>query len=170
MGLNMQSRERISGATDAQKFLLEYWHSKMSDGKRVERARICPGELRLYLANISLVHLDEDGNARFRLAGSRLRDVVGIEARGRLVSEIPDLLEEAWVDGLEYTLETARPVGGVSRRKTDSHAWLRLPLRDQFGKLSIVLCHDELVSGCIVTGLGGVSNHLIKQYGSRAAA
>ncbi|MEE9381499.1 MAG: PAS domain-containing protein [Hyphomonadaceae bacterium] len=166
----MHSRERISGATEAQQNLLEYWQSKRREQSSVARADICPGELRLYLANISLVHVDRRGEARFRLAGSRLRDILGVEARGRQVSDIPNLLDEAWVDGLHYVLETGKPAGGINQHGEDAHAWLRLPLHDSEGRLCIVLCHDELTSGCDTGRISHTSEASIRQFLPREAA
>lgn len=81
------------------------------------------------LAYISLLGC-EDGEFRFRLAGTGLQQVFGGEARGKSISEI-----DAWRGGLMWTELAARsmlratPVSGMSKLSDGSiHFWLRLPL------------------------------------------
>ncbi len=135
------------------------------------RASICPGTLRLQLANISLVQIEEDGGEpRFRLAGSGLRDILGIEARGRHLSDVPDLPREPWVDGIGYVLASGKPAGGTIRQENNWHSWLRLPLHNDNGQLRIVMCHDELIDPTHVKRDRGVIHGSIHHGSTRLAA
>ena len=83
---------------------------------------------------------------------------------------MPNLLEEAWADGLAYVLETTRPAGGISKHGNAMHAWLRLPLYDQAEQLTTILCHDELVMGGIITNISSEMSLPIHRLGVRVAA
>ena len=156
--------------TEAQTRLLAYWRSLRDSQGRVMRASLCPGQLRRYLANISLVAVGPDGKARFRLAGSALRDIFGIEARGRYVSEVSGLSAEAWVDGLAYVCETARPACGISTHDDVRYAWLRLPVYDHTARLNLVCCHDELLVDALSAPAEPHIPALMHQAGLRKAA
>ena len=103
------------------------------------------GALRSALACISVVEVDESGESRFRIAGSRLREIFGMEVRGMRVAEIAGAHGECYVLGLSAALERGEPVGGVIEIGGRIHAWLRLPLAGEDGQLNQVLCHDELL-------------------------
>jgi hypothetical protein len=42
-------------------------------------------------------------------------------------------------------VERGLPVGGVIETGGRLHAWLRLPVADDYGTLTMVICHDELI-------------------------
>ncbi len=151
----------FKGVTPAQRDLIAYWRGLQSVTGRVERSAIDPGEFRSVLASISLVEVEGNGDCRFRIAGSRLRQIFGAEARGQLVSEIAGRHGDAYALGLSAALERAAPVGGVIKDDGQLHAWLRLPLLDSSGRMTQVLCLDELVSGrrAISDTLGAQDSH-----------
>ena len=142
----MSDRLSEIALTDAQGELLDYWRCRQRACGCAPRAAINPGELRGLLANISVVELSHDGSARFRLAGSKLRDIVGGEARGRSVSDMQGGDLEPWCDALLTLLDTRAPVSGVTERAEQLHIWLRLPLLDRAGNLTQIMCHDELIN------------------------
>ena len=56
---------------------------------------------------------------------------------------IDETISEAGSQSLELALETARPVSGNRRVGARFHCWLRLPLIDETGEPTLVLCIDE---------------------------
>jgi hypothetical protein len=147
----MRQQNVFSGVTDAHEVLIRHWQSRRDGEGRVSRDNIDPGALRsapgsiLSLACISIVEVDETGESRFRIAGSRLREIFGMEVRGMRVAEIAGAHGECYVLGLSAALERGEPVGGVIEIGGRIHAWLRLPLAGEDGQLNQVLCHDELL-------------------------
>ena len=151
----MTKQNVFGGVTAVQRSLVDYWcRLRESDGI-VRRESIDPGHLRSMLASISIVEFDESGAGRFRIAGSRLRDLLGFEARGRLVGEVAGPQAETYSLGLSAAIERQAPVGGVIERGGPAHAWLRLPLAGSDGRVSQVLCHDELVASRFLLGQAG---------------
>ena len=135
----------FAGFTPSQIELLEHWESCRYGLCLPKREDLDPGAIRAHLASISIVEIEAQGQVRFRLAGSGLRDILGREMRGRCVGELDKTVSEMWSLGLSTALENLRPVGGLIERELDAHAWLRLPLYSaRTGTL--ILCHDTLVS------------------------
>ena len=136
----------FQGVTAPQKDLVAYWCSLQEADGKVRRGRVNPGQFCAMLANISIVEFDPNGTGRFRIAGERLRDVLGVEARGRAIEDVLGTLGETYALGLCAALERGRPVGGMIEKGAQYHAWLRLPLVGKDGRMTQVLCHDELIS------------------------
>lgn len=129
-----------------QEKLLDYWFSHVDPSGCAPRSSINPGEVCRLLSNISIVELSNSGHSTFRLAGSMLREIVGVEARGRSVSSVQGGELEPWCDAILSVLDTRAPVAGQTNREDGSvHLWLRLPLLDRNGELTLVLCHDEII-------------------------
>lgn len=143
-------RSQFSGVTEAQSELIAFWARLSEDGPLgcPRREDFNPCALRAHLANISLLDVSNGNEAVFRLAGSRLRDLLGSEMRGRPVSELPGDLADIWALGLESVVERRRPIGGLIEGADTGgcHAWLRMPLVDRSGRITLVLCHDELLT------------------------
>lgn len=108
------------------------------------RDDIDPGVLRSHLAAISIIEIEADGVARFRIAGSEVRSVFGQEMRGRRLDEFRNEAADMWSLGLTAVLERRAPVGGIIQRADDRHAWLRLPLASRRGDC-LILCHDMIM-------------------------
>lgn len=142
----MRQQNVFAGMTPAQQALIRHWKSLRTSGGYVPRDSIDPGALRSMLACISIVAMDEQGEGRFRIAGSRLCEIFGMEVRGRTVAEIAGTHGECYALGLSAAVERGVPVGGVIENAGRLHAWLRLPLMGEDGQLSQVLCHDELLT------------------------
>lgn len=133
--------------SDTQEKLLDYWHSHIGPCGCAPRSAINPGKVRGLLSNISIVELSQSGHSTFRLAGSKLREIVGVEARGRSVSSIQGGELEPWCDAILSVLDSRAPVSGQTIREDGLvHMWLRLPLLDRDGNLTQVMCHDQLIS------------------------
>lgn len=142
----MTKQNVFKGVTAVQRSLVDYWCLLRESGDVPSRESIDPGHLRSVLASISIVEFDESGAGRFRIAGSRLRDLLGFEARGRSVEEVAGTAAETFALGLSAAIERAMPVGGVIESGEQLHAWLRLPLAGPDGRISQVLCHDEVLA------------------------
>lgn len=143
------SERHFRGITGVQEQLISYWY-----GLAARRGQGCPqrsdlsvGVLRTQLAHLSMLEIDTAGTRRFRIVGSRLRDILGMDARGKSLKALPSRFAEMWALGLDVALERRAPVGGLVSAGTEGkqHAWLRLPVEDAGGRLSLVLCHDQLL-------------------------
>ncbi len=134
----------FGGFTSSQRELVQHWESCRRGLLLPTRENLDPGAIRAHLASVSIVEIEPLGHVRFRLAGSGLRDILGREMRGRLVSELGKTESEMWSLGLANALDQLRPVGGLIEREHDCHAWLRLPLHSPRSR-ALLLCHDTLV-------------------------
>lgn len=142
----MSNQSNYAGITEAQRLLIAHWHELRAADGRVAREAIDPGTILSTLACLSIVEMDAAGEGRFRIAGSRLRDLFGMDIRGRRVAEIAGTHGECYALGLTAALERGEPVGGIMEQGGRLHAWLRLPLTDDSGNLTQVLCHDEFLA------------------------
>ncbi len=154
----MFQHEIFSGITPAQQLLVRYWKALRDRDGLVRRDLIDPGAVRSMLACISVVEFDDAGEGRFRIAGSRLRDIFGMEVRGMKVDEIAGSHGDCYSLGLSAAVERGQPVGGVIRNGSRAHCWLRLPLGGECGRLNQVLCHDELLSRSATQPHGPATN------------
>lgn len=135
----------FEGITESQKSLVAYWQDLRDTCGNVQRRSINPGQFKSQLASISIIEFRPGEAGRFRIAGSRLREIFGMEVRGLDVSDVHGSVGEAYALGLSAVRERGVPVGGVIETGKGLHAWLRLPLVDAYGMISQVLCHDELI-------------------------
>lgn len=130
-------KNSLNTLTPAQAALTAYWARAAGESLAPRRADLNAGELRRFLGALSIVAFRPDGRAEPRLIGSQTRDLFGLK-------EGP--LSKAWAEPARRALASGGPVHGSIRRGDQRHAWLRLPLFDEAGALSLALCHDELVS------------------------
>ena len=142
---DMTARAGFRGLNAAQREIVSHWHSVKGSRAVPGKGDIDPGVLRSHLASISIMEVDYRGAARFRIAGSGLRRILGGEMRGRLLSELEREKADMWSLGLMAAVDRMEPVGGIINREKDRHAWLRLPLGGT-GSESLVLCHDVLLA------------------------
>ena len=63
----------------------------------------------------------------------------------RRIAEIAGAHGECYALGLTSAVQRGLPVGGVIETGGRLHAWLRLPVADDLGDLTMVICHDELI-------------------------
>lgn len=136
----------FQGLTPTQAEIIQYWSSLRQSCGRVPRSLINPGRLRAHLSGTSVIELSGE-TARVRLAGSKLRDIVGFEMRGRNLLDIDSPVVDSLALGLGMAIERAEPIGGrIEQSDGRTHVWLRLPMADRAGNLTLVLCHDEIIS------------------------
>ena len=166
----MRQQTIFAGVTPAQQILIRYWRARRNAHGAVPRECIDPGALRSMLASISIVAMDEQGEGRFRIAGSRLREIFGTEVRGRPVAEIAGAHGECYALGLAGAIDRGEPVGGLIESGGRVHAWLRLPLAGEDGRLSQVLCHDELLTASDLRRNAPASEGLVQHPRPRFAA
>ena len=142
----MKSRSRFNCLTSAQNDIISHWQAAKGARELPRRSDIDPGRLRAHLSSISMVELDAKGDAWFRLVGSRLQAYLGPNAGGRNLREFGSVATSMWSLGLTAAAEHGRPTGGVVNRKTDRHAWLRLPLATGHSDRALILCHDVVLA------------------------
>ena len=159
---------RFSGITPAQAELVAHWQTHCEAGLLPTRDRLDPGKFKAHLSAISIVEVAASGQTKFRLVGSGLRQIIGQEMRGRYLSELDQTRFEMWSLGLTRALEEQQPIGGVITQETESHAWLRLPLRCERNG-ALVMCHDALIPSIRLKRDSG-NNSYTQQVTSRTLA
>lgn len=149
-----------------QQELFDYWRSKSADGLYPTRADIQPSELRRMLPSLSLIDVIEGPPARLRmrLAGTRLRDYLGVEITGRHLDEF-DLGDQTdyWDAAYREVIRVGRPAQGVIplvpwNQPNVFQFWLRLPLVDAEGRISMILGHDAFLQSEKAHALAGKAN------------
>lgn len=128
--------------TRTQRDILAYWVSLSIDGDLPSRRQVNPARLGTALAHTSLVQRNGD-EFRYRLTGSRVKGLFGCNQDKSPLAVIDETIAEAGSASLGLALETRRPVSGSRRVGARWHSWLRLPLLDEAGEPSLVLCVDE---------------------------
>ncbi len=141
--------------------LFDYWASKSSETAFPRRADIHPAELRALLPCLSLMDVTEYAplQLRVRLAGTRLRDYLGVEITGRTLDEL-DLRDQRdyWETAYREVVEYRRPAQGVVplmpwQRAGVFQFWLRLPLVNEDGRIVMVLGHDAFMQSTKASAL-----------------
>ncbi len=136
-----------------QQELFDYWRSKCRDGRFPGRSDIQPAELKALLPCLSLLDIVDEGSLRLRvrLAGTRLRDYLGVEITGHYLDEY-DLGDQSgyWDAAYREVIAAGRPAQGVVpltpwRQPHIFQFWLRLPLVDAEGRIVMVLGHDAFL-------------------------
>ena len=166
----MKNQHGFAGATPAQQALAGYWHERKAALGEVRRGDIDPGALRAFLSSISILDVNNAADPVFRIAGTALRDILGMEARGRSLSELPKDVADSWSLGLDAARNRRGPVGGIMRQAARDHAWLRLPLLGSAGTDQQILCHDQLVSIGETADMPQPNPQLVLWTGPRRAA
>ena len=128
-----------------------YWDAKRVAGDLPQRAAIDPRGMADQLDKVFLIERISKGNARFRLAGMHLHDLMGMDLRGmpvtamfmpeareRIAVELQAVFESPAV--VELSLEAERGLG----RPAVSGRMLLLPLTNRAGEV-------ELALGCLVS-------------------
>ena len=146
-----------------QRQLFDYWLNKCCPDGLPGRRDISPSDIPRLLPHVSLIDvLSAAGGFRYRLAGSRLREIFDREVTGTVV---PSLAEDGkpgyWFKALERVVGSARPVNGALRgaRQSSEHLvqfWLRLPLSCHGDGVDMILGHDICVPVDAVAVPGGV--------------
>ncbi|WP_324300982.1 PAS domain-containing protein [Parvibaculum sp.] len=149
-----------------QRELFDYWCSKCPDDGFPKRGDIHPFELKPLLPSLSLFDVLEGGplSLRVRLAGTRLRDYLGVETTGRCVADF-DLGDQRgyWEAAYREVVEGRRPAQGVVpltpwKAPDVFQFWLRLPLVDEAGHIVMVFGHDAFLHSEKAHALAGRAN------------
>jgi hypothetical protein len=140
---------RAQLVTQGQRELYDYWHLTAGSRRMPARSDINPFSVPKLLPCIGLIDLTEGlGEARFRLAGTRLRDVYGEEITGKLIDRVfAGSNAEYWQDVHARVAEEGSPLHGVVRGPVQGRDhivlfWLRLPLSEDEAKVDRILCYD----------------------------
>jgi hypothetical protein len=149
-----------------QKELFDYWRSKAGGGRYPTRADIQPAELKRLLPSLSILEVVEGEAPRLkvRLAGTRLRDYLGVEITGHHLDEY-DLGDQTgyWDAAYREVILGGRPAQGVVPltpwgQPNVFQFWLRLPLVNDEGRIIMVLGHDAFMQSEKAHALAGKAN------------
>ncbi|MEM5517958.1 PAS domain-containing protein [Henriciella sp. AS95] len=145
----MLNESRVNALTSAQKEILSHWRAAKGGLELPRRSDINPGQLRAHLSSISMIEIDESGDAWFRLVGSKLLSILGPKPGGRNLRDFSGEAASIWSLGLKAAAEAGRPMGGILERQSNRHSWLRLPLATGHPGRSLILCHDVILKSRI---------------------
>lgn len=138
---------------EEQRDLFDYWTAKCAAGKRAPaRADIDPVDIPRLLPSVSLIETGASlQDAQYRLAGTRLRDLFGREATGQaMIDLIGAGKQDYWQVVYDRVVGQVSPACGVCPCPAETaapsvHFWMRLPLIDDSGKVTLMLGHDWLL-------------------------
>lgn len=135
-----------------QRQLFEYWLERAAGAPMPSRRDIRPADIPHLLPNISLIEiLRTPLRLRFRLAGTRVRDIYDREVTGLYHEDIDWGGQAAyWHSAHMRVADTGRPAQGVVRslRASKDHLvqfWLRLPLVIDGPEPAMILAYDVSV-------------------------
>jgi hypothetical protein len=135
-----------------QRQLFDYWLERAASAPMPARRDIRPADIPHLLPNISLIEiLRAPPQMRFRLAGTRVRDIYDREVTGLSLDDIDWGGQAAyWRKAHSRVAETGRPAQGVVRSLRASkdhlvHFWLRLPLLTDGPEPAMILGYDVSV-------------------------
>ena len=135
--------------TQGQRELYDYWCQTAGSRSMPARSDINPFSVPKLLPCIGLIDLTEGlGEARFRLAGTRLRDVYGEEITGKRIDRVfAGVCADYWHQVHARVVEEGAPLHGVVRGPVQGREhivlfWLRLPLSQDGICVDRILCYD----------------------------
>ena len=142
-----------------QRQLFEYWLERAGGRPMPARRDIRPADIPHLLPNISLIDIQRSPcRLRFRLAGTRVRDIYDREVTGLYLEDIDwGGQAEYWRRAHARVADTGRPAQGVVRSLRGSkdhlvHFWLRLPLVTGGPEAAMILGYDVSVPVSEVPG------------------
>jgi hypothetical protein len=132
--------------------LFDYWLERAAGAPMPARRDIRPADIPHLLPNISLIEIHRSPlRLRFRLAGTRVRDIYDREVTGLYLEDIDwGGQAEYWRTAHARVADTGRPAQGVVRSPRASkdhlvHFWLRLPLVTDGPEAAMMLGYDVSV-------------------------
>ncbi len=135
-----------------QRQIYDYWCSRAAMRAMPARGDLDPASMRDHLPSISLIDISNGlKDAVVRLAGTRLKDVYGIELTGKCLGDLEwGGREDFWQSIYQNILECKAPSHGsvqgpISGRDHINLIWLRLPLSDNGLRVNKILCYDVAV-------------------------
>lgn len=118
-----------------QRLIFDYWLEKAAGRSMPDKNDICPTEIPRHLPLVSLIEIEtEPMNFKFRLAGTRTRDIYQQEVTGMRMTEFTEAQNrDYWLSAHERIANTGRPAQGILRGPEQSRDhlvqyWIRLPL------------------------------------------
>lgn len=138
------SIDKTVSAPRGQQKVLDAWSKRLRGRNFITCEDIDIPAINRELAYISLLGCD-DGQLRFRLAGTGLQHIFGGEARGKATSEIEACRGGSmWTELATRSMLRAMPISGMTELSDGSvHFWLRLPVSSNGVEADMVLCHDR---------------------------
>lgn len=140
---------RAQLVVDHQRRLYDYWRSCAGTRAMPAKRSIDPVAIPDLLPGISLL---ETGSClddmTYRLAGTRLREIYGLEVTGRRVFDLDmDDKRNYWQAAYRKVVEEKLPMQGAIKGPLVSRDhvilfWLRLPLSDDGVRVDRILCYD----------------------------
>lgn len=135
-----------------QRQLYDYWLERAAGAAMAARCDIRPADFPRLLPHVSLIDVEPAPRRfRFRLAGTRVREIYDREVTGLYLDEI-DWGGQAdyWRAAHQRVAERGRPAQGVVRALRVAkdhlvHFWLRLPLRTDGPGVGMILGYDCLM-------------------------
>lgn len=135
--------------TQGQRELFDYWHQSAGKRRMPARSDFDPFSVPKLLPCIGLIEIAENLNeARFRLAGTRLRDIYGEEITGKSIERVfAGGSAEYWQRVHARVVEQGTPASGVVRGPAQGRDhillfWMRLPLSQDGSSVDRILCYD----------------------------
>ena len=140
---------RAQLVTQGQRELYDYWRETAGFRPMPARSDINPFSVPKLLPYIGLIDLTEGlGEAQFRLAGTRLRDVYGEEITGKRIDRVfAGACADYWHRVHKRVVEQGSPLSGVVRGPAEGRDhillfWMRLPLSQDGYRVDRILCYD----------------------------
>ncbi len=120
------------------KDVLQYWAELCEDGTAPLKSAIDPMALRLHLPHLLIVHREAAGDVAFRLAGTAICDLFGMEMRGHTFATLWETpTRETAVNLCREVIDTERPahmeVVAEALNQSCAYEMLLLPIRPDIG-------------------------------------
>ncbi len=139
-----------------QRELFDYWRACAQSRPIASRYDIDPVAIPNLLPGLSLLDAGEDlDSLKYRLAGTRVRDIYGAEITGRAVFDVGfQHKREYWRSVYRQVIEDQLPMQGAVRGPAAGREhllliWLRLPLSGLSGAVERVLGYDAAISSSV---------------------
>jgi hypothetical protein len=145
-----------------QRELYDYWRASAGGRPIPSRFDIDPIDIPHLLPGLSLLDAGPALEAlRYRLAGTRVREIYGAEITGRTVFEIGSRQKDSyWRAVYRQVIEDGLPMQGAMRGPAQGRdhivlIWLRLPLSGLSGAIERVLGYDAAIPASLTFPLAG---------------
>lgn len=135
-----------------QREIFDYWRNCARGRKMPARSDLDPVAIPHLLPGLSLLHVEPGtNNAHYRLAGTRVREIYGMEVTGKRIFDLDfrgktqywrAAYRRVIVDGVPMQGAVRGPVAGRDHLVL---FWLRLPLGEENGPVDRILGFDAAV-------------------------
>lgn len=138
------SFDQVAAAPSGQQKVLDSWRKRLRGRNFITCEEIDIAAINRELAYVSVLTC-EQGQFRFRIAGTGMQQAFGCEVQGKTADEIAMCRGGSmWSEMAARSMLRAIPVSGATRMADGSmHYWLRLPLSSNGVEADMVLCHDR---------------------------